>query len=345
MGRTGHEELDGRIRALAERAAGRGNALAFEEVREAFRDLDDTGMDQVFEALDGLGIAVADPEEAPEGAGDTGDLVSLYMREIGRYPLLTADEERDLARQVREGDKAAFDRLASSNLRLVVSIARRYQGRGMALMDLIQEGNLGLIKAVEKFDPDRGFRFSTYATNWIRSAILRGLANRVRPIRVPAAMYDRIARMKRVQGDLFKELGREATPEETAERMGISPEEVLEIFRYSRDPVSLEAPVGEERDTSLEGFIADEEAADPLEEIARDLLGEDLQKLLSCLSPREQTVIRLRFGLEGGRCRTLEEVAGILNVTRERVRQIERKALNKLSISRGGRGLQDYLGG
>ena len=271
------------------------------------------------------------------------DPVRMYLKEIGKVPLLTAEEEIDLAKRMEAGDEEAKKRLAEANLRLVVSIAKRYVGRGMLFLDLIQEGNLGLIKAVEKFDYNKGFKFSTYATWWIRQAITRAIADQARTIRIPVHMVETINKLVRVSRQLLQELGREPTPEEIAERMEIPVERVREILKISQEPVSLETPIGEEEDSHLGDFIQDDNVPVPAEAAAFTLLKEQLVEVLGTLTEREQKVLRLRFGLDDGRARTLEEVGKEFNVTRERIRQIEAKALRKLRHPSRSRKLKDYL--
>ena len=265
----------------------------------------------------------------PEGVA-LDDPVRMYLKEIGRVPLLTAEEEVDLARRMEAGDESARHRLEEANLRLVVSIAKRYVGRGMMFLDLIQEGNLGLLKAVEKFDYSKGYKFSTYATWWIRQAITRAIADQARTIRIPVHMVETINKYIRVSRQLLQELGRDPTPEEIARRMGLSVARVREIMKISQEPVSLETPIGEEEDTHLSDFIEDEAAPDPADAASMLLLKEQISEVLTTLAPREAEVLRLRFGLVDGRSRTLEEVGQNFGVTRERIRQIEAKALRKL---------------
>ena len=265
----------------------------------------------------------------PEGVA-LDDPVRMYLKEIGRVPLLTAEEEVDLARRMEAGDESARHRLEEANLRLVVSIAKRYVGRGMMFLDLIQEGNLGLLKAVEKFDYSKGYKFSTYATWWIRQAITRAIADQARTIRIPVHMVETINKYIRVSRQLLQELGRDPTPEEVARRMGLSVARVREIMKISQEPVSLETPIGEEEDTHLSDFIEDEAAPDPADAASMLLLKEQISEVLTTLAPREAEVLRLRFGLVDGRSRTLEEVGQNFGVTRERIRQIEAKALRKL---------------
>ena len=278
----------------------------------------------------------------PEGVG-VEDPVRMYLKEIGKVPLLTAEEEIELAKRMEQGDERAKKRLAEANLRLVVSIAKRYVGRGMLFLDLIQEGNLGLIKAVEKFDYRKGYKFSTYATWWIRQAITRAIADQARTIRIPVHMVETINKLIRVSRQLLQELGREPTPEEIAEEMDLSVERVREILKISQEPVSLETPIGKEEDSHLGDFIQDDNVPVPADAAAFTMLREQLEEVLSTLTEREQKVLRLRFGLDDGRARTLEEVGKEFKVTRERIRQIEAKALRKLRHPSRSRKLRDYL--
>lgn len=278
----------------------------------------------------------------PEGVG-IDDPVRMYLKEIGRVPLLSAEEEVRLAKRMEQGDEEAKKQLAEANLRLVVSIAKRYVGRGMLFLDLIQEGNLGLIKAVEKFDYGKGFKFSTYATWWIRQAITRAIADQARTIRIPVHMVETINKLIRVSRQLLQELGRDPTPEEIAAAMEIPVERVREIQKVAQEPVSLETPIGEEEDSHLGDFIEDEDAPAPAEAASYILLKEQLESVLDTLTPREEKVLRLRFGLDDGRSRTLEEVGQEFGVTRERIRQIEAKALRKLRHPSRSRKLKDYL--
>ena len=271
------------------------------------------------------------------------DPVRMYLKEIGKVPLLTAEEEIELAKRMEAGDEKAKQKLAEANLRLVVSIAKRYVGRGMVFLDLIQEGNLGLIKAVEKFDYEKGYKFSTYATWWIRQAITRAIADQARTIRIPVHMVETINKLIRESRQLLQELGREPLPEEIAERMGISVERVREILKISQEPVSLETPIGEEEDSHLGDFIQDQNVPVPAEAAASNLLRDQLNEVLDTLTEREQKVLRLRFGMDDGRARTLEEVGKEFQVTRERIRQIEAKALRRLRHPSKSRKLKDYL--
>ena len=292
-------------------------------------DEDDVDMEKIDLSVPD-GISIEDP-------------VRMYLKEIGKVPLLSADEEVELAKRMAEGDEDAKKRLAEANLRLVVSIAKRYVGRGMLFLDLIQEGNLGLIKAVEKFDYEKGYKFSTYATWWIRQAITRAIADQARTIRIPVHMVETINKLIRESRQLLQELGREPLPEEIAERMGISVERVREILKISQEPVSLETPIGEEEDSHLGDFIQDQNVPVPAEAAASNLLRDQLNEVLDTLTEREQKVLRLRFGMDDGRARTLEEVGKEFQVTRERIRQIEAKALRRLRHPSKSRKLKDYL--
>lgn len=271
------------------------------------------------------------------------DPVRMYLKEIGRVPLLTAEEEVDLALKIEEGNQEAKQKLAEANLRLVVSIAKRYVGRGMQFLDLIQEGNMGLMKAVEKFDYRKGFKFSTYATWWIRQAITRAIADQARTIRIPVHMVETINKLIRIQRQLLQDLGREPTPEEIGAEMDLPTEKVREILKIAQEPVSLETPIGEEDDSHLGDFIEDQEATSPADHAAYELLKEQLEDVLDTLTDREENVLRLRFGLDDGRTRTLEEVGKVFGVTRERIRQIEAKALRKLRHPSRSKQLRDFL--
>ena len=280
---------------------------------------------------------------AETGSVSVDDPVKVYLKEIGRVPLLSSDEEINLAIRIADGDVAAKQRLSEANLRLVVSIAKRYLGRGMQFLDLIQEGNLGLMKAAEKFEPERGFKFSTYATWWIRQSITRAIADQGRTIRIPVHLVESINRVKKTTGDLLRKNGREPTAEEIAVQLDMEPDRVRELLQLAQDPISLETPVGEEEDAHLEDFIQDEDAGVPVDEAGRQLLRRELFSVLKSLTPREERVIALRFGLEDGRAHTLEELGKEFNVTRERVRQIEAKALRKLRHPSRAKRLRDYL--
>ena len=344
--------------------------LEIQEINEVFSDmeLEAEQMEKIFEYLesqnidvlrispdtddaDDVEILLTDEDEVdmekidlsvPDGIS-IEDPVRMYLKEIGKVPLLSAEEEIELAKRMAEGDEDAKKRLAEANLRLVVSIAKRYVGRGMLFLDLIQEGNLGLIKAVEKFDYRKGYKFSTYATWWIRQAITRAIADQARTIRIPVHMVETINKLIRVSRQLLQELGREPTPEEIAEEMHMSVERVREILKISQEPVSLETPIGEEEDSHLGDFIQDDNVPVPADAAAFTMLKEQLEDVLSTLTDREQKVLRLRFGLDDGRARTLEEVGKEFNVTRERIRQIEAKALRKLRHPSRSRKLKDYL--
>ena len=360
---------------LLELAKKKKNVLEYQEISDYFKDqpLDAEQMDKIFDFLEASGVDVLritensaddlmldddmdidgldDEEEVeldkidlsvPEGVS-IEDPVRMYLKEIGKVPLLSAEEEIELAKKIEQGDENAKKRLAEANLRLVVSIAKRYVGRGMLFLDLIQEGNLGLIKAVEKFDYRKGYKFSTYATWWIRQAITRAIADQARTIRIPVHMVETINKLIRVSRQLLQELGREPTPEEIAEEMDMPVDRVREILKISQEPVSLETPIGEEEDSHLGDFIQDDNVPVPADAAAFTLLKEQLVEVLGTLTEREQKVLRLRFGLDDGRARTLEEVGKEFNVTRERIRQIEAKALRKLRHPSRSRKLKDYL--
>ncbi|PKM52543.1 MAG: RNA polymerase sigma factor RpoD [Firmicutes bacterium HGW-Firmicutes-7] len=340
------------------------NVIDYTEIEKHFKEvtLEPENIDNIYEFLEKRGVDVIgklletpdedfEPEEEveieldlslPDGV-NIDDPVRMYLKEIGKVPLLNADEEIDLAIKMENGDVEAKKRLAEANLRLVVSIAKRYVGRGMLFLDLIQEGNLGLIKAVEKFDYRKGYKFSTYATWWIRQAITRAIADQARTIRIPVHMVETINKLIRVSRQLLQELGRDPAPEEIAEELDMSVEKVREILKISQEPVSLETPIGEEEDSHLGDFIQDENVPVPAEAAAFTLLKEQLVDVLDTLTDREQKVLRLRFGLDDGRARTLEEVGREFNVTRERIRQIEAKALRKLRHPSRSRKLKDYL--
>ncbi len=313
----------------------------------------DAGADQIdniYKRISEAGIQIVDESERDrelfeQALRDVGldDPVKMYLKDIGQVPLLSADEEIELARRMQEGDESAKKRLSEANLRLVVSIAKRYVGRGMLFLDLIQEGNLGLMKAVEKFDYQKGFKFSTYATWWIRQSITRAIADQARTIRIPVHMVETIHRLTRASRLLLQQLGREPTPEELAAEMGIPVERVREIQRIAQDPVSLETPVGEEDDSHLGDFIEDEHADAPSDHAAAAVLKEQILGVLDTLTPREEKVLRLRYGIDDGKIRTLEEVGKEFNVTRERIRQIEAKALRKLRHPSRSKKLKDFL--
>ena len=361
--------FDEKVKELLATAKKKKNMLEYQEISEFFADmqLEEEQFEKILEVLDQNNVDVLriteeddiDDEEiilseedevdvenidlsVPDGVS-IEDPVRMYLKEIGKVPLLSAEEEIDLAKRMELGDQEAKKRLAEANLRLVVSIAKRYVGRGMLFLDLIQEGNLGLIKAVEKFDYRKGYKFSTYATWWIRQAITRAIADQARTIRIPVHMVETINKLIRVSRQLLQELGREPSPEEIAEEMNMPVERVREILKISQEPVSLETPIGEEEDSHLGDFIQDDNVPVPADAAAFTLLKEQLVEVLGTLTEREQKVLRLRFGLDDGRARTLEEVGREFNVTRERIRQIEAKALRKLRHPSRSRKLKDYL--
>jgi RNA polymerase primary sigma factor len=354
------DQLVGQAEALIVRGKEQGS-LSPDEILEGFPDMvaEPDDLFRVFRAFEEMGIAVSDAEreldEVDEGDQEVAlameamemtaidDPVRMYLKEIGRVGLLTAQEEVDLATRIEAGDGAARQHLTEANLRLVVSIARKYIGRGMSLLDLIQEGNLGLIRAVEKFDYHKGYKFSTYATWWIRQAVTRAIADQSRTIRVPVHMVETINKLVRISRRLLQELGREPTDEEIAEEMGLTSERVREIIRVSQEPVSLETPIGEEEDSSLGDFVEDRDAAAPPDVASLVVLRDEMESVLDTLTPRERRVLQLRFGLLDGHQRTLEEVGKRFGVTRERVRQIEAKALRKLRHPSRSRRLRDYL--
>ena len=307
---------------------------------EVIEDFDDNSFDNLEHELAAQGETFA---ESGDGAVTIDDPVKVYLKEIGRVPLLSSEEEVDLAIRIKEGDSAAKKRLSEANLRLVVSIAKRYLGRGMQFLDLIQEGNLGLIKAVEKFDYTKGFKFSTYATWWIRQAITRAIADQARTIRIPVHMVETINKVKKVSSQLLHTNGHEPSAEEIAEVIDMPVDKVREIMRVAQEPVSLETPIGEEEDSHLGDFIPDDDAPAPADAASHTLLKEQLSEVLDTLTPREEKVLRLRFGLEDGRSRTLEEVGREFKVTRERIRQIEAKALRKLRHPSRSKKLKDFL--
>lgn len=360
-----------KLQKLAELAKTKKNVLENREILDFFRGeiLDPEKLDRIYDFLDSQHVDVLrldeeeiepdlfldeemDEEEeiaidpmdlsVPDGVS-LADPIRMYLKEIGKIPLLSTDEEIELAKRMENGDEEARKRLAEANLRLVVSIAKRYVGRGMQFLDLIQEGNLGLIKAVEKFDYRKGYKFSTYATWWIRQAITRAIADQARTIRIPVHMVETINRLIRASRQMVQELGREPTPEELARKLDMPVERVREIKKISQDPVSLETPIGEEEDSHLGDFIQDDNVMVPADQAAFTLLHEQLMESLETLSEREQQVLRLRFGLDDGRPRTLEEVGRVFHVTRERIRQIEAKALRKLRHPSRSKKLKDYL--
>ncbi|MDE7187119.1 MAG: RNA polymerase sigma factor RpoD [Lachnospiraceae bacterium] len=362
-------KFEERLKELLAAAKKKKNVLEYQEINDFFQGiaLEEDQFDKILETLEQNNVDIlrisedddVDDEEiilseedevdvenidlsVPDGIS-IEDPVRMYLKEIGKVPLLNAEEEIELAKKMEMGDQDAKKRLAEANLRLVVSIAKRYVGRGMLFLDLIQEGNLGLIKAVEKFDYRKGYKFSTYATWWIRQAITRAIADQARTIRIPVHMVETINKLIRVSRQLLQELGREPTPEEIADQMNMPVERVREILKISQEPVSLETPIGEEEDSHLGDFIQDDNVPVPADAAAFTLLKEQLMEVLGTLTEREQKVLRLRFGLDDGRARTLEEVGKEFNVTRERIRQIEAKALRKLRHPSRSRKLKDYL--
>ena len=362
------KELRERIEILVREARKEKGQLSFQDVEESFDDLNmtDREFDHALDLLSAQGIEILPPSEEDEeiligeeneedpdeeiilqdgvrdsDTGNVTDPIHMYLKEIGQVPLLTPDQEIDLARRVEQGDQEAKRKLEEANLRLVVSIAKHYTGHGMSLMDLIQEGSLGLIRAVEKYDYKKGFRFSTYATWWIRQSITRAIADQGRTIRIPVHMVENINKVNRSARDLVQKLGRDPTAEELSKETHMSVDRIREIQRISREPVSMETPVGDEEDSSLGDFIRDDTTPHPADEAARTMLREQIREILSDLTEREQQVLRLRYGLDDDRSRTLEEVGRQLNVTRERIRQIEAKALRKLK--RKNIRMRDYL--
>jgi RNA polymerase primary sigma factor len=357
------EQVKDQLTALGKKTG----VLAYDDIAEKLAnfELDSHQMDEFYEFLGDQGVELVgesdeedpNPKQIAKGDDDEFDLndlsvppgvkindpVRMYLKEIGRVDLLSAEEEIKLANRIEAGDEEAKRRLAEANLRLVVSIAKRYVGRGMLFLDLIQEGNMGLIKAVEKFDYRKGFKFSTYATWWIRQAITRAIADQARTIRIPVHMVETINKLIRVQRQLLQDLGREPTPEEIGEDMDLTPDKVREILKIAQEPVSLETPIGEEDDSHLGDFIEDQDATSPSEHAAYELLKEQLEDVLDTLTDREENVLRLRFGLDDGRTRTLEEVGKVFGVTRERIRQIEAKALRKLRHPSRSKRLKDFL--
>ncbi|MBD7964469.1 RNA polymerase sigma factor RpoD [Fictibacillus norfolkensis] len=368
QGTEGELTIDQVKEQLVEAGKKRGR-LTYTEITSKLApfEQDSDQMDEFYSYLEEQGVEVAEASEDAEDEEnpkfemekeeeefDLNDLsvppgvkindpVRMYLKEIGRVDLLSADEEIELAKRIENGDEEAKRRLAEANLRLVVSIAKRYVGRGMLFLDLIQEGNMGLIKAVEKFDYDKGFKFSTYATWWIRQAITRAIADQARTIRIPVHMVETINKLIRVQRQLLQDLGREPSPEEIGAEMELTPEKVREILKIAQEPVSLETPIGEEDDSHLGDFIEDQDALAPSEAAAYELLKEQLEDVLDTLTDREENVLRLRFGLDDGRTRTLEEVGKVFGVTRERIRQIEAKALRKLRHPSRSKRLKDFL--
>ena len=356
---------DDKVNNILKKAKEQGS-ITYGDLAKELDDVNPEQIDKVFDAFEALGVNLSDDldDEEPDiedlkeveylkldEITDTSyeginvdDPVRMYLREIGRIPLLTFDQELDLAKRILDGDEDAKKQLAESNLRLVVSIAEKYVGRGMLFLDLIQEGNMGLIKAVEKFDYTKGFKFSTYATWWIRQAITRAIADQARTIRIPVHMVETINKLIRTSRHLLQQLGREPTPEEIAEEMEIPVEKVMEIQKIAQDPVSLETPIGEEDDSHLGDFIQDDDSPAPHDSAAYTLLKEQLEEVMNTLTPREAKVLKLRFGLEDGKARTLEEVGREFEVTRERIRQIEAKALRKLRHPSRSKKLRDYMG-
>ena len=354
-----------KVNSILKKAKEQGK-ITYGDLAKELDDVNPEQIDKVFDAFEELGVNLLsdDGEEEPdiEDLKEVEDLkldeitetsyeginvddpVRMYLREIGRIPLLTFDQELDLAKRILKGDEEAKKELAESNLRLVVSIAKKYVGRGMLFLDLIQEGNMGLIKAVEKFDYTKGFKFSTYATWWIRQAITRAIADQARTIRIPVHMVETINKLIRTSRHLLQQLGREPLPEEIAQEMEIPVEKVMEIQKIAQDPVSLETPIGEEDDSHLGDFIQDDESPAPHDSAAYTLLKEQLEEVMNTLTPREAKVLKLRFGLEDGKARTLEEVGREFEVTRERIRQIEAKALRKLRHPSRSKKLRDYMG-
>jgi len=358
----GAKTVDSVIKDLVNHGKTSGH-ISTNEILEAMgeMDFDPEQIESLYDSMESMGVEIVDGlDEHSHEDGDehksqepsvplvgeastTDDPVKVYLKEIGSVPLLSAEEEMELAKRTAEGDEKAKKRLSEANLRLVVSIAKRYLGRGMHFLDLIQEGNLGLIKAVEKFDYSKGFKFSTYATWWIRQAITRAIADQARTIRIPVHMVETMNKVKRVSGQLLHNNGQEPTPEEIAQELKISPEKVREIMKASQDPVSLETPIGEEDDSHLGDFIPDGDAPAPVEEASNTLLKEQLLEVLDTLTPREKKVLQMRFGIGNGKPKTLEEVGKEFDVTRERIRQIEAKALRKLRHPSRSKKLKDYL--
>ena len=357
------ENNNEKVKKIIEKAKENGK-MTYGELASELDDTNAEEIDQVFDAFEDLGVDLLNEDLEEPDIEDLQDVeeikledidvtnvegvsvddpVRMYLREIGKIPLLTYEQELDLAKRILEGDEEAKQKLAESNLRLVVSIAKKYVGRGMLFLDLIQEGNMGLIKAVEKFDYNKGFKFSTYATWWIRQAITRAIADQARTIRIPVHMVETINKLIRTSRHLLQQLGREPTPEEIANEMEIPVEKVMEIQKIAQDPVSLETPIGEEDDSHLGDFIPDDDSPAPQDSAAYTLLKEQLEEVMNTLTPREAKVLKLRFGLEDGKARTLEEVGKEFQVTRERIRQIEAKALRKLRHPSRSRKLKDFL--
>ena len=355
---------DEKVKKIIEKAKENGK-MTYGELASELENTNSEEIDKVFDAFEDLGVDILNEDMDEPNIEDLKDVeeiklddldvtnvegvsvddpVRMYLREIGKIPLLTYEEELDLAQRILDGDEVAAQKLAESNLRLVVSIAKKYVGRGMLFLDLIQEGNMGLIKAVEKFDYHKGFKFSTYATWWIRQAITRAIADQARTIRIPVHMVETINKLIRTSRHLLQQLGREPTPEEIAKEMEIPVEKVMEIQKIAQDPVSLETPIGEEDDSHLGDFIPDDDSPAPQDSAAYTLLREQLEEVMSTLTPREAKVLKLRFGLEDGKARTLEEVGKEFQVTRERIRQIEAKALRKLRHPSRSKKLRDYMG-
>jgi len=352
------EKKKGILSELVDKAKAKNNQISYKDVITLIESsaIDLEQSEKIFDKLESLGIEVIPDNSIEEDIAIDTDLdlnnldgigvddpVRMYLKEIGKVPLLSAEQEKEFAQAMIDGDEDAKNSLCEANLRLVVSIAKRYVGRGMHFLDLIQEGNLGLIKAVDKFDHSKGFKFSTYATWWIRQAITRAIADQARTIRIPVHMVETINKLIRIQRQLIQELGREPEAEELALEMGMSVEKVREIMKISQEPVSLEKPIGEEEDSHLGDFIPDDDAPSPADQAAFTLLKEQLFEVLKGLTPREEKVLRLRFGLDDGRARTLEEVGREFNVTRERIRQIEAKALRKMRHPSRSKKLKDFL--
>ena len=357
------ENNNEKVKKIIEKAKENGK-MTYGELASELDDTNAEEIDQVFDAFEDLGVDLLNEDLEEPNIEDLQDVeeikledidvtnvegvsvddpVRMYLREIGKIPLLTYEQELDLAKRILEGDEEAKQKLAESNLRLVVSIAKKYVGRGMLFLDLIQEGNMGLIKAVEKFDYNKGFKFSTYATWWIRQAITRAIADQARTIRIPVHMVETINKLIRTSRHLLQQLGREPTPEEIANEMEIPIEKVMEIQKIAQDPVSLETPIGEEDDSHLGDFIPDDDSPAPQDSAAYTLLKEQLEEVMNTLTPREAKVLKLRFGLEDGKARTLEEVGKEFQVTKERIRQIEAKALRKLRHPSRSKKLRDYM--